>query len=73
MDHTILEKLDEILNLLKGKETKGWIDIRDASFYAGVSINTLRRNIKSGSLKSSSYRGKILFRTADLDRWLSNG
>ena len=70
MDHPILDKLDEILYLLKCEDKKGWVDIRKASFYTGVSVSTLRRNIRRGSLKSSNYRGKILFRVADLDRWL---
>ncbi len=70
MDHPILDKLDEILYLLKCEEKKGWIDISKASLYTGASVSTLRRNIRRGSLKSSNYRGKILFRVADLDRWL---
>ena len=70
---SIAEKLDEILSLLKSEERNGWIDIKKASTYAGVSISTLRRNIRLGSLKASSYQGKTLFRKEDLDRWLSNG
>ena len=71
MDHIISEKLDEILVLLKNKKIQGWIDIKKASIYSGVSISTLRRNIKIGSLKTSRYRGKILFRVNDLDNWLN--
>ena len=67
---SIAEKLDEILSLLKSEEGKGWIDIKKASLYAGVSISTLRRHIRRGLLKASSYQGKILLRKADLDRWL---
>ena len=67
---SIAEKLDEILSLLKSEEGKGWIDIKKASLYAGVSISTLRRNISRCSLKASSYQGKRLLRIADLDRWL---
>ena len=70
IDHSIYEKLDEILTLLKGEKRQGWIDIKKASLYAGVSISTLRRNINRGSLKASSYQGKTLLRIADLDRWL---
>ena len=70
---SIAEKLDEILSLLKSEERKGWIDIKKASLYAGISISTLRRNIRRGLLKASSYQGKTLLRKADLDRWLSNG
>ena len=71
MDHIISEKLDEILVLLKNKKIQGWIDIKKGSIYSGVSISTLRRNIKIGSLKTSRYRGKILFQVEDLDNWLN--
>ena len=70
---SIAEKLDEILSLLKSEDRKGWIDIKKASLYTGLGISTLRKKVRIGSLKASSYRGKILFRKEDLDRWLSNG
>ena len=67
---SITEKLDEILSLLKSEDRKGWIDIKKASIYAEISVSTLRRNIRRGLLKVSSYQGKTLLRKADLDRWL---
>ena len=71
IDHSIYEKLDEILTLLKGEKRQGWIDIKKASLYTGLGISTLRKKVRIGSLKASAYRGKMLFRKEDLDKWLN--
>ena len=80
MEYRVIELLQEIKSLLTGKPKKEkWMDIKDASRYCGIGVQTLRRNIinkkdpsKGGQLKASTTTGKLLFRQADLCAWLDN-
>jgi len=67
----VIQKLNEILTLLKGNDPSRWMDIKETSKYAGVSKSTLRRNVRAGTLKASSKTGKLLFKVSNIEKWLS--
>ena len=73
MQHAIMERLDRIEKKLDGNTTNRYLDIIEASTYTSLSVSTLRRHISRGELKCSRKLGKILFKEADIDRWLKNG
>jgi len=74
MELRILEKLDNILSLLKGKMPKdGWMDITQVSEYSSMSKSSVRRSCQEGRLKYSDSHGKFLFRREDVRRWVENG
>ncbi len=67
----VIQKLNEILSLMKGNDPSRWMDITETSQYTGVSKSTLRRNVRAGSLKASSKTGKMLFKISNVERWLN--
>ena len=67
----VIQKLNEILSLLRGNDPSRWMDITETSQYTGVSKSTLRRNVQTGSLKASSKTGKMLFKISNVERWLN--
>ena len=72
MEYRVIELLQEIKSLIMGKpKQERWIGINEASKYAGCSSQTLRRNIKSGSLKASTRTGKILLKPSQVESWLN--
>tara|TARA_R100000353_G_C6339665_1_gene149987 strand:- start:264 stop:491 length:228 start_codon:yes stop_codon:yes gene_type:complete len=73
IEYRIVELLKEIKGMLTGNSVNdNWLNINEASEYCGVSPSTLRRNIKDNSLKASKRLGKLLFKKADLENWLTN-
>ena len=66
-----VELLEEIRDLIQGKITNKWIDIKEVSGYTSVSKSTIRRAIRKGVLKASTSTGKLLFKVSDVDRWLN--
>ena len=74
MEIRIIEKLNEILGLLKGKAVPdGWMDIGQVSEYSSMSRSSVRRSCQEGRLKYSDSHGKFLFRKSDVRRWVENG
>ena len=74
MEIRIIEKLNEILGLLKGKAVPdGWMDIGQVSEYSSMSRSSIFRSCKDGRLKYSDSHGKFLFRKEDVRRWVENG
>jgi len=67
----IIQKLNEILTLLKGNDPSRWMDIKKTSDYTAVSRSTIRRAVQNGSLKASNTTGKLLFKVSDVERWLN--
>jgi excisionase family DNA binding protein len=67
----VIQKLNEILSLLRGNDLSRWMDISETSQYTGVSKSTLRRNVQTDSLKASSQTGKMLFKISNVERWLN--
>ena len=74
MEIRIIEKLNEILGLLKGKAVPdGWMDITQVSEYSSMSKSSVRRSCQDGRLKYSDQHGKFLCRKSDVERWIENG
>ena len=74
MEIRILEKLDNILSILKGKMPKdGYMDIGQVAEYSSMSRSSIRRSCQEGRLKYSDSHGKFLFKKSDVENWLTNG
>ena len=72
MELRIIEKLNEILNLLQGKKVAdGYMDIGQVAEYSSMSRSSIRRSCSDGRLKHSNKHGKHLFKKSDVERWLN--
>ena len=70
----VLEKLDEVLQLLKGnKPADGYMDISQLEKYSSMSKSSIRRACADGRLKYIDSQGKHLFKRSSVEAWLSNG
>ena len=69
-EFVIIEKLDEILSVLKKRGNNRWLNIQKVKNYTGLSYSTIRRAVHRGVLKTSKTTGKLLFKRSDIDRWL---
>ena len=67
----VIQKLNEILSLLRGNDPSSWMDIKKTSDYTAVSRSTIRRAMQNRSLKASKTTGKLLFKVSDVERWLN--
>ena len=67
----IIEKLDEILSVLKKRGNNRWLNIQKVKNYTGLSYSTIRRAVHRRVLKVSNSTGKLLFKTSDVNRWLN--
>ena len=67
----VIQKLNEILSLLRGNDPSRWMDIKKTSDYTAVSRSTIRRAVQNGSLKASNTTGKLLFKVSDVEKWLN--
>jgi hypothetical protein len=55
-----------------GATTPGYLSLRDAATWSGVSVRTLKRWIVSGlPVYRAVARGKVLIRPADIDAFLT--
>ncbi len=66
----IINKLNEILQYVRGHNPTRYIDISEVAELCNISKSTIRRNVDSGSLKCSKKLGKLLFRVQDVESWL---
>ena len=66
-----VELLEQIRDLILGKISNRWMNIKEVSNYTSVSQSTIRRAIQKGVLKVSTTTGKLLFKLSDVDRWLN--
>lgn len=67
-------KLDRLEKLIQRQPISGgWLDLRRASHYSGLSKTTLSRAIQAGKLRASKTSGKILIRQTWLDKFLIFG
>ena len=74
MELRILAKLDNILNLLKGKQVQdGYLDISGVAKYSAMSKSAIRRACSEGRLKYNDSQGKHLFKKSSVESWLQNG
>ena len=69
-EHALIEKLDEIKDIVKSKVSDRWLNINEVCEYCGLSRSTIFRFRKKGILKASTSTGKLLFKISDVDRWL---
>jgi len=74
MEIRILEKLDNILKLLKGEQVQdGFMDINGVVKYSAMSKSAVRRACAEGRLKYNDSQGKHLFKKSSVESWLKNG
>ena len=72
MEIRILEKLDNILNLLKGKQVQdGYLDINGVAKYTSMSKSAIRRACADGRLKYNDSQGKHLYKKSDVEMFLN--
>jgi len=72
MEIRILEKLDNILNLLKGKQMKdGYLDINGVARYTSMSKSAIRKACADGRLKYNASQGKHLYKKSDVEMFLN--
>ena len=67
----IINKLNEILQYVKGSNPSRYMDINEVADFCNLSKSTIYRNFQKGSLKASNKTGKLLFRLKDLLAWLN--
>ena len=73
MEIRILEKLDNILKLLKGESVEdGYMDINGVAKYSSMSKSAIRRACADGKLKYNDSQGKHLFLKSAVESWLQN-
>lgn len=72
-NYAIIDKLNEIKNLIQNNLSDRWLNIEEVCKYSGLSVSTIHRAIYKDELKVSKKTGKNLFRISWVDRWLSNG
>lgn len=71
MNQLIIEKLNELKNLIQNNLSDRWLNINEVSKYAGVSASTIMRAVAKSELKISRKTGRNLFRISWVDRWLN--
>ena len=69
----IREQLIRIEEKIDVKVRKGWVDLKAACDYCGLSASTIRRYIRSGRLKCSKPAGELMFKIEWLDQWMGGG
>ena len=73
MEIRILEKLDNILKMLKGEQIEdGYMDINGVAKYSSMSKTAIRNACKDGRLKYNDTQGKHLFKKSSVERWLNS-
>ncbi len=70
MDTIIIEKLDEIKQILNNQIPDKWLTMKELKKYTGLSNSTILRSTIKGTLKVSKSTGKNLFKKSWVDRWL---
>ena len=74
MEIRILEKLDNILKLLKGEQVEdGYMDINGVAKYSSMSKTAIRNACRLGLLKYNDSQGKHLYLRSSVEAWLQNG
>ena len=73
MEIRILEKLDNILKVLKGEQVQdGFMDINGVVKYSAMSKSAIRNACRLGLLKYNNSQGKHLFKKSAVETWLNN-
>ncbi|MBC8403522.1 MAG: helix-turn-helix domain-containing protein [Candidatus Marinimicrobia bacterium] len=69
-DLAVLEKLDEVKNLIRNDVRDRWLNMTQVCQYTNLSESTIRRAINRGILRVSRKTGKNLFRISWVDSFL---
>ncbi len=72
-EYIIIEKLNEIKNLIQSNLCDRWLNMEEVSKYSGLSESTIHRACHKSELKVSKKTGKNLFRISWVDNWLTDG
>ena len=67
----ILNKLNEILQYVKGHDPSSYMTIKEVSDFLKISDSTIRRNVQKGTLKCSNATGKLLFKIKDVEAFIN--
>ena len=70
-NYAIIDKLNEIKNLIQNNLSDRWLNIEEVKKYSGLSTSTIHRAIHKNELKVSKKTGKNLFRISWVDSWLN--
>lgn len=70
-NYAIIDKLNEIKNLIQNNLSDRWLNIEEVRKYSGLSESTIHRATQKGVLKVSKKTGKNLFRISWVDAWLN--
>lgn len=73
MNQLIIEKLNELKNLIQNNLSDRWLNMEEVCKHSGLSESTIHRATHKGLLKVSKKTGKNLFRISWVDNWLDNG
>ena len=68
----IIEKLDRIEKKIDGKIPNRYLDIHKVAEMLSISVSSIRRRVRSGELKCCRKLGKLLFKEADIWKWLND-
>ena len=68
----IIEKLDRIEKKIDGKIPNRYLDIQKVAELTSLSISSFRRRVITGELKCCRKLGKLLFKEADIWKWLND-
>ena len=67
----IIERLDRIEGTLSNQIKDKWLNIKEASEYASLSVTRIRKAVIVGELKVSKTGGRLLFKSEWIDKWLN--
>ena len=74
METRTIEKLNEIIAILKGEQVDdGYMDIKGVNIYSSMSRSAIRRACADGKLKYNDSQGKHLFKKSAVEQWLQGG
>ena len=68
----IIERLDRIEDTLSNQLQDKWLNIKEASEYASLSVTRIRKAVLVGELKVSKNGGRLLFKSEWIDKWLND-
>ena len=66
------EVIKSVLNDHVKYQLMAWLSIKGAAFSSGLSETTIRRAIKSGTLKANKVGGKWIIKSKWLEKYLTN-
>ena len=68
----IREQLNRIEKKLENKLSKRYLDIHKVAEMLSISVSSIRRRVRTGELKCCRKLGKLLFKEADIWKWLND-